>query len=973
MLSGTLEQLNKAQLDAVSQTEGPMLIVAGAGTGKTKVITSRILYLLLDKKVPSSQVLALTFTEKATEEMISRVDEAMPLSYEEVTIKTFHGFCELVLRERGMDIGIDPGYRLLTQPEQWLFLRTHLFSFELDYYRPLGNPNKFLHTLLGHFSRLKDEDIQPDAYIARAEMCLEKAEDDVAKEDATKMLEVAKAYQTYQQLMLENNCLDFGDLQFYALRLFEKRPSVLQEFQNRFQYILVDEFQDTNYAQNKLVTQLAAKHQNITVVGDDDQSIYKWRGASLSNIRSFEKLFPNAQKVVLTDNYRSVQNLLDVAYHVVQKNNPDRMEHEAHIDKRLIARTFTEPGVPVQVRHYSHYLDEVRDIVDTIGTLVKNGTSYRDIALLVRANQHAASFVDALKDADVPFTVRDTQGLLRFEEVKDLVAVLRFLARPHDDVAFFRLLSLPLFDIPMSLILDALDSARKTDYKPIFYYLQTSLKNKEEQTLPGMEEASPFNVAQQLFESLLDFSRSHSVHRVLGEFLDVSGYVRQLTKVDTYENGEKIQHISNFLEIAKDFGNDANERPIPAFLEYIDSLQEAMGAIPSTTNMDQDAVSIMTVHAAKGLEFDTVFVPSLVNQRFPSTRRSDPIEIPQSLLEEELPEKDMHLQEERRLFYVACTRAKKELILSYSDTYEGRKKWKPSPFIAEVLESDGAELIDHTQNAQNAQESDVRVHGSLKLQESEKSPMVEKLSSIPELNVNQLSYSKIDAFKSCPLKYKFRYYFKIPTPQAHAANFGSSVHNTVNKFYEEVKAGSQPTLERLKELYEQCWIGTGYDGKGHEQARKKKGWEVMERFFAVEQEANFHVPAFLERPFRLKIGNIAFTGRIDRIDQLEDGTYEVVDYKTGTSKRNINLKKDLQLSLYALAAKEIFNIPVSTLSLYYLEDASKASTERSTEDLVAVKEELLELSAEMKHSDLAPTPGFHCGFCEYRVLCHAAA
>lgn len=967
MTTVTREQLNEAQLQAVQHVDGPMLIIAGAGTGKTRVITSRILHLLLEKKVPSSQILALTFTEKATEEMIARVDEAMPLSYEEVTIKTFHGFCETVLRERGMELGIDPGYRLLTQPEQWLFLKSHLFSFELDYYRPLGNPNKFLHTLLGHFSRLKDEDILPSQYVKHAEKAAEEATDEVAKEEAAKMLEVAKAYATYQRLMLENNCLDFGDLQFYALRLFERRPSVLQEFQQRFQYIMVDEFQDTNFAQNKLVMLLAAEHQNLVVVGDDDQSIYKWRGASLSNIRSFEKRFPEAKKVVLTENFRSTQNVLDVSYHVVQNNNPDRLEHEAKIDKRLVAKAYDDAGDPILVKHSAHYLEEVRDVVDMIRSTISQGGSYKDIALLVRANSHAGAFVDAFKDANIPFSVRDTQGLLRFEEIKDLVSVLRFLAKPHDDVAFFRLLSIPLFNLNMSDILDAVDSARKADYKPLFYYLQSSLKKEKTATLPGMEEISPFEPVQELFENLLNFSRNHSVHRVMGEFLDRSGYVRELTKVDTHENGEKIQHISDFLELARDFESDVSERPIPAFLEYLDSMQEAMGAIPASNDVDQDAVSIMSIHAAKGLEFDTVFVPALVNHRFPSIRRSDPIEIPAALLEEELPEQDMHLQEERRLFYVACTRAKKRLILSYSDTYEGRKKWKPSPFIAEVLESGKAEIVEQAEK-----QEDVRSHGSLKNKPEAESAMTQRIMTMPEINVNQLSYSKIDAFKACPLKYKFRYYFKIPTPQAHAANFGSSVHNTVNKFYEEIKAGKSPSLERLKELYEQCWIGGGYESKGHEQARKKKGWEIMERFYATEEAAVFKVPAFLERPFRLKIGNIAFTGRIDRIDQLEDGSYEVIDYKTGSSKRNVNLKKDLQLSLYALACKEIFNIPVSKLSLSFLEDSSKASTSRSEEDLTAVREELLELASEMKASDLGPTPGFHCGFCEYRVLCHAA-
>ena len=965
------ENLNRAQKEAVEHVNGPLLIIAGAGTGKTRVITSRILHLMLQEKVPSTQILALTFTEKATEEMLTRVDEMMPLSYEEVTIKTFHGFCDAILRERGMEIGIDPGYSLLSPAQQWLFLKQNLFAFELDFYRPLGNPYKFLHTLLGHFSRLKDEDIVPEKYVEHAEKVIEEAADEVEREEGQKMLEVAKAYATYQRLMLEQNSLDFGDLQFYALRLFEKRPSVLKEMQQRFQYIMVDEFQDTNLAQNKLVMMLANEHKNLVVVGDDDQAIYKWRGASLTNIRQFEERFPEAKKVVLTENYRSTQSILDTAYHVVQQNNPFRLEHEANIDKRLVGKGYEDAGEAVDVHHFAHYAEEVKFVIGQIHEAVANGARYKDVALLVRANSHAAPYIEAMKDAGIPFTVRDTQGLLRFEEIKDIVAVLRFLARPQDDVAYFRVVSMPMFGIEMGTILEAVDNAKKAGFSPLFYSLQKSIK-KNEETLPGLEEASPFEEVLKLSQELLEFSRNHDVYRTLGKFLDLSGYVRRLMAEETDENAEKIQHIAEFLEMVKEFEADGQqERPARAFLDYLDSLQEAIGAIPSTTEVERDAVSVLSVHGSKGLEFDFVFVPTLVNHRFPGINRKDPLPIPDALIMEELPGDDLHTNEERRLFYVACTRAKKRLFLSYSDAYEGKKKWKVSPFVVEALECEAVKEIDHTENVEDAAAE--RIHGSLERKEEDESAMTKKILTVPEIDVRQLSYSKVSAFEACPLKYKFRYYFKIPTPQPHAANFGSSIHNTVNAFYEQRKAGKEVGLEGLQELYEEHWIGAGYESHGHEAARKKMGWETLQNFYAKEEEAGFKVPAFLERGFRLKLGNVVFSGRIDRIDRLEDGTYEVIDYKTGTSKRNINLKKDLQLSLYALACKEIFRIPVSKLSLYYLEDASKASSERTDKDLAEVKAELQEIVEDMKTSEMKPTPGFQCSFCEYRVLCHAAA
>ncbi|MBU0667630.1 UvrD-helicase domain-containing protein [Patescibacteria group bacterium] len=965
-MSEILENLNPEQKEAVSQTEGPMLIVAGAGTGKTRVITARILHLLIDKKVPSSQILALTFTEKATNEMLERVDQGMPLSYEEVTIKTFHGFCDMILREKGMEIGIDPGFRLLNQADQWLLIKRNLFALDLNHYRPLGNPGKFIHVLLSHFSRLKDEDIKPDDYIRFAGQMLDKAGDDAEKENAGKMLEVANAYAAYQNLLIESNGLDFGDLQFYALRLLEKRPSVLRELRERYKYILVDEFQDTNFAQNKLVMLLAREHTNITVVGDDDQSIYKWRGASLSNILTFEKEFPQAKRVVLTQNYRSNQGILDSAYQSIQNNNPDRLEHRASISKRLVSRVLSEGADenPVEVRHFSDSQDEVKCVLDTISGLAKDGVAYSEMAILVRTNAHATAFVDALKDAGIPFTVRDTQGLLRFEEIKDLVALLRFLVRPQDDIAFFRLLGLPIFGIPMATVLQIVNEARNAHFTPIFYYLRDRIVNGTQSSLPGLEETSGLESVIRLCDNLLNFSRDHGAFRVIGEFLDESGYVKALTANDSFENEEKIQHIAQFLELARDLEADGGDNSLRVFLDYIDSLQEALGTIAAATTPENDAVSMLTVHSAKGLEFDYVFVPCLVKERFPSRPKRDPIEIPAALLPEDIPEKEMHLQEERRLFYVAATRARKRLFLSYSDSYEGNKKWKISPFLAEL---DDLACVRWTDSLRDAVSGDLEKDDAIKDERA-----FDRCSMMPDVKIYQLSYSKLDTFNTCPLKYKFRYHYKIPSPSAHAANFGSSVHNTVNKFYEEVMAGAPPNSGRLKELFESNWIGIGYESRGHELARKKHGIEVMEKFFEKEKQHGFKAPAMLEKPFRLRIGDVIFMGRIDRIDKLPDGTYEVIDYKTGKAKSANDVKKDLQLSLYALACSDIFKIPVSALSLYFLEDAVKVSTTRPEENFDAIREDILQKVKSLRESDLAPTPGFHCGFCEFGILCHRA-
>ena len=323
-------KLNKEQLAAIKYGKGPLLIIAGAGTGKTTVITERIKYLILSKLAKPDEILALTFTEKAAREMEERVDIAMPYGYTQMWISTFHSFCDRILRAEALHIGLDPRYKLMTEAETVQFIRNNLFKFDLDYFRPLGNPTKFIDGMLKHFSRLQDEDISPKEYLAYAKK-LKKVE----REEKKKTLELALAFKTYDELKVKEGLMDFGDLIIKSLALFRTRPNVLRQYQDQFKYILVDEFQDTNYAQNELAILLSRKTKNITVCGDDDQSIYRFRGAAVSNIIQFKKNFPRARAVVLTRNYRSTQEILDRAYELIQHNNPDRLEAVEKIDKKL--------------------------------------------------------------------------------------------------------------------------------------------------------------------------------------------------------------------------------------------------------------------------------------------------------------------------------------------------------------------------------------------------------------------------------------------------------------------------------------------------------------------------------------------------------------------------------------------------------------------------------------------------------------
>ncbi|PKL72740.1 hypothetical protein CVV26_00575 [Candidatus Kuenenbacteria bacterium HGW-Kuenenbacteria-1] len=327
MEKNLLENLNEEQKKAVTYKNGPLLIIAGAGTGKTTVITSRIAWLILSNQAKPEEILALTFTDKAAEEMEERVDILLPYGYVDLWISTFHSFAERILKQHAIDIGLSDNFKLLTQTEQNFLIRRNFDRFNLDYYRPLGNPTKFIQAMIKHFSRAKDEEIWPEDYLKYAEKLKKNLNKEKIKDqEIARINEIANAYHIYQQLLLENSALDFGDLINYTLKLFKKRPQILEKYQKQFKYILVDEFQDTNWAQYELIKLLSAQKNNITVSFDDDQSIYKFRGASISNVMQFKKDYPKAKQIALIKNYRSKQNILDLAYDFIQLNNPNRLE-----------------------------------------------------------------------------------------------------------------------------------------------------------------------------------------------------------------------------------------------------------------------------------------------------------------------------------------------------------------------------------------------------------------------------------------------------------------------------------------------------------------------------------------------------------------------------------------------------------------------------------------------------------------------
>lgn len=971
MSNNLLENLNEEQLKAVTHLEGPLMIIAGAGTGKTTVVTQRIAWLIEQGHAKPDEVLALTFTEKAATEMEERVDQLLPMGYVDMWISTFHSFCERVLREYALEIGIPHEFTLLSEIDTLLLMRRNFDRFDLDYYRPRGNPTRFVKALLQHFSRAKDETITPEQYLAFTQELQQNADsaEGVANEENGEELaeiarwsEVANAYHTYQQVLLENNALDFADLVSYTIELFEKRPNVLKRFREQFKFILVDEFQDTNTAQYKLVQLLSQPKNNITVVGDDDQSIYKFRGASLSNIMQFRDDFPDARNVVLKKNYRSRAEILDHAYTVIQHNNPERLEVKENIDKKLEAQT-DETGI-VEHLHCDTLDDEIRCTVEKIAALRKGGAKWSDMAILVRANDSAEPFTVTFDRAGIPYRFMAMSGLYTKPLIIDSLAWMRLIDQPHESPAFYRVLSHPDLGVSeQDLAQIGLFVRRKG--RSIFDAL------KQASIIPQLSSEGVTRIHEILttLNKLGTTASRKPVSELYVELMKETGLLGGLQLLSEIDQQEQYSLLQQFYERLKKFEKSNDDKTLHHFLSEFDHERDAgeVGALSADPEAGPDVVNIMTIHASKGLEFKHVFIVNLVEQRFPSQRRAEAIPLPEGLSDASTNTTQQHVAEERRLFYVALTRAKEGLYLLSADDYGGTRKRKPSRFL---LEMD----IEQTKPAARTEF------------ESPHDPERPQNKEVEYQLPKSISFTQIAAFSTCPLQYKFAHVLKVPVFGRHSLSFGKSMHNTLHRFMEVIlkqQATPQASLfedtdpdtptvppkDELLSLYDESWIDEWYPDDNIRQEYYEKGKSsLMEYYNELTQELpEIHS---LEKGFTLKLGGVTMKGRIDRIDKVGE-SFEIIDYKTGKPKNKLSWQDKRQLVLYQLAAEECFDPPlkVSKLTYHYLEDNSRVSFEAKVKDKEKLEDEIISTVQAITDSDFAPTPGFHCQYCDFKDIC----
>lgn len=645
-----LEGMNEEQAKAVKHTDGPLLVMAGAGSGKTRVLTHRIAYLLSEKEVAPMNILAITFTNKAAKEMKERVTKLVGDQAREIIMSTFHSLCVRILRRDGDKLGIDRNFAIYDASDSQTAVKE---AFRINNVDPkVFNPKAVKYAI----SDAKNKLITPKVMKQQA--------NDYGEE------KIAELYETYETILKKNQALDFDSLIMETHFLFQKNPEVLHYYQNRFQYIHVDEYQDTNKAQYELVKQLAARFQNLCVVGDSDQSIYKWRGADIYNILSFEEDYPNAKVILLEQNYRSTKKILQAANTVIE-NNQSRKPKDLW--------TENDDGTEIKLFKALDERDEARYVIDQVQELNRTkGTRYKEMAILYRTNAQSRAVEDVLVKSDIPYQIVGGTKFYDRKEIKDLLAYLRLITNPHDDISFQRVVNVPKRGIGKTSMeklqmhaeindLSLFDAVKESDF--------TGMSKKASNQL---------NLFREMIEDWQQQQEFLNVTDMVEQVLSRSGYEAELMKDRSIESQSRLENLEEFKTVTKQFEETSEDQTLISFLTDLALISD----LDNTDEETKDKLTLMTLHAAKGLEFPVVFLVGMEENIFPHTR---------SLFDME------EMEEERRLAYVGITRAERDLFITHatSRTIFGRTQYNErSRFLDEIpfelIEEDVKETTQQT-------------------------------------------------------------------------------------------------------------------------------------------------------------------------------------------------------------------------------------------------------------------------------------
>ncbi|HXA78218.1 MAG TPA: ATP-dependent DNA helicase [Candidatus Acidoferrales bacterium] len=973
--------LNAEQRAAVEHGDGPLLVVAGAGTGKTRVITERIRNLLeFDPTLAGENILGLTFTNKAAGQMKSRVVKAAGERAEGVWLSTFHSFClEKILR------AANPKIQPLVEIDHRILLRRNIAELGLVLFRRLAEPAEFLKDFQTFFSRCQDELVTPDDYQRYVEV-LRRAHDArkhsfepdaraIAEEEVARQEELARVYRVSERLLRERNLYTFGAQLLQAVELLRADAELLARMRDQYRYILVDEFQDTNVAQLELLWLLAGDRRNILAVGDDDQAIYRFRGASFGSFTIFLERFCGvggartaavAKKalVSLSQNYRSTRRILRVAGEMISHNEKSPLLPPKNLT------TGNAEGEKIRVVEFAAFEEEAHWVASEIERLHEAGETWRSFAVLYRKHAHRAQLLDALRRRGIPFVIRKF-SILSSTLVRDLLAWMRLIAARSDNVACARVLAAPYWGLEPRDLVRLAERAEKNHRRPLWDEVESAHGE-----LPLNREGVRLPELVQLLKQMRQSARSKTASALLDELIANLGLAPLASEADR-------QYLERLVEFVKEWERKNENKQLRDFIEYLGYFDELDGDVQIEEELSEDAVQLMTVHAAKGLEFPHVFILRLSKSDFPSGARRPEFEFPPELMKEEQPKADFHIQEERRLFYVALTRAQKRLTLS---TIVNRRK-KPSPFLDDFLMNAEIQKADVAQSAPKvevppseeitgpapAEPDPTRLFppGPENARAYSRVALWAKAFHPPRPEPLQLSASAIDAYDRCPMKYMFQYVWDIRGGPHAQMTFGNVMHATIREFVAMMRKHGRVQIDEVIAIYEREWSSAGFPDEYQEGEYRKAGREQLEAFHrsftaappeVLHQEKGFELP--LEH-------NVVVTGRMDQVNRLSESEVEIVDYKTGRPRDAKKAAEDLQLSIYALAAREVLDLAPGRLVFHNLVNNEAVHSTRDAKSLTATKARIAEVADRIRAGDFSVKPGFACGYCDYKPLCPA--
>jgi DNA helicase-2/ATP-dependent DNA helicase PcrA len=900
---------------------GPVRVVAGAGTGKTAVIAERFRRLVAGGASPSS-ILVMTFTDRAAAEMRQRIEDLIDAPAP--SVGTFHSIALGWLRSDGRLVGVPAGFRILAGAERWIFARELMWELGDQALTGDERPDDLVAPALQMLERLKQELVPLNRLSAWAE-----ATDD--RERAQLMEACVRLFRAYERACRKQRLLDFEDLLTYAVKLLEEHPTLQASYSARYPHVLVDEYQDLNLAQERLV-ELIAREGNPFIVGDDDQSIYRFRGASRASLERFRSSFPSALTVTLGRNHRSTRRIVNAASTLIA-NNPDRLPKQLRSGGA---------GEKVELWLCPDGGTEASAIAAEAERLVGCGMPLSKVAVLCRTNAIARPIASALAARNLPHVVSGGHGFHDRPEVKDVIALLRVLRDPGDVVALARALTRPPCGLDPSAAL-------------------TRLRDRDGLApLDALEDWAPAGAFARLLRGLSRLALTLDVRDLFFELMEKTQYLEILgAGLEASETARASANVSRFAEMIAEFCETSADRSLAAYMRHLD-LVLLSGEDEETAAVEGlvDAIQVMTIHQAKGLEFDAVFVPGLVEGRLPQSGRSPRFELPPTVLEPLVRGSEDVVAEERRLLYVAMTRARHRLYLTRASHYEGGRRWRDSRFISEVRSAGPRTVLEREVPASPRPSVQSGVKDGDLLNAPQAPSRKEEVDIV-------LSYSSISTYRECPRQYWYRYEQRLPAAQSAEAVHGVMLHEVLRRAGKVRQDGKKLTAALLGSLHAQVWGAAEFPDARRAPTFKRNGAQQLESY---RKGGGFDAtPEHLEQSFTATADGWTLRGVIDRVDRTDTG-WKIIDYKSG---RPVSRgRRDLQVALYAIGAASALKLEPVQLEVVYLASGTTLQLERPDALVAEAQQQGAEVAEGAKAGRFEPRPERRrCRLCPYRLVC----